>query len=215
VSIWGMPTKESRRSNESGFSMVELAVVTLIIFTIAAMAVLQLVPSLQTARSDNAMRMVMSQFRQAREYSIDNRRYEQISFATVGGLAQIVITQKNSLTPGAGADAVMSTVYVSLPMQYALVSGMPNTPDGFSNSSAISYEIEGTTTHPTGNEYFQSDGELIDSVTNSPIDGTIFLGVAGNKASARAVTIMGSTGRLRGWKSMGGGATPAAAWVQF
>jgi type II secretory pathway pseudopilin PulG len=210
-----MPTKESRHGSESGFSMVELAVVTLIIFTIAAMAVLQLVPNLQNARSNNAMRMVMSQFRQAREYSIDNRRYEQISFQTVGGLAQIVITQKNSLTAGAGFDAVLSTVYVSLPMQYTLVAGMPNTPDGFANSSAISFKIEGTGATPIGSYYFQSDGELIDSTTNLPIDGTVFLGVSGNKASARAVTIMGSTGRLRGWKSMGGGATPAAAWVQF
>jgi type II secretory pathway pseudopilin PulG len=195
--------------------MIEMAVVTLIIFTIAAMAVLQLVPSLQVARSDNAMRMVMSQFRQAREYSIDNRRYEQITFATVGGLAQIVITQKNSLTSGAGIDKVMSTVYVPLPMQYTIVSGMPNTPDGFSNSSAISFKIEGTGATPTGSYYFQSDGELIDSTTDLPIDGTVFLGVAGNKASARAVTVMGSTGRLRGWKSMGGGTTPTASWVQF
>jgi hypothetical protein len=56
---------------------------------------------------------------------------------------------------------------------------------------------------------FQSDGELIDSVTNLPIDGTISIALAGNASSARAVTVMGATGRVHGWRSTG------ASWIQF
>jgi hypothetical protein len=37
----------------------------------------------------------------------------------------------------------------------------------------------------------------------------VFLGVPGTATSARAVTVLGSTGRVRGWKGTG------TAWVQF
>lgn len=204
------------RDGERGFSMIELAVVCAIAVTIAAIALIQINPSLQTARSDNAMRIVLDQLRQAREYSIANRRYVQIAFSTVAGKPQIVITQMNTLTTGGGAtNPVLSTVYVPSPMQYALIAGMPDTPDGFGNASATAFKIEGTNTVPSGSMYFQSDGELIDSATNNPIDGTIFLGVTGNKSSARAVTVMGATGRVRGWRSTGSGGSAAAAWFRF
>ena len=72
-----------RASSEGGFSILELSVVTLIIIAITAMAVIQMTPNLQSARSDDALRIVMAQMRQAREYSIDNRRYVQIAFTTV------------------------------------------------------------------------------------------------------------------------------------
>lgn len=210
------PTISRRsRDGERGFSLIELAVVTIIIVTISAIALIQINPSLQTARSDNALRVVLDQLRQAREYSITNRRYVQIAFSTVGGTSQIVITQWNTLTAGGGTtNPVLSTVYVPSPMQYTLVTAA-DTPDGFGNSSAIAFKIEGTSTIPTGNMLFQSDGELVDSVTNNPIDGTIFLGVAGNVSSARAVTVMGSTGRVRGWRSTGAGSTPTTAWFSF
>lgn len=187
-----------------------------IMMAIAAMAVLQLTPSMQAARSDNAVRIVMAQMRQAREYSIDNRRYVQIAFTTVSSKPQIVLTQMNTLTPGGGAtNPVLSTVYLPATIQYTLISGMPVTPDVNNNSSATAFVIEGTSTTPTGSFYFQSDGELIDSVTNSPIDGTVFLGVSGNTSSARAVTVLGSTGRVRGWRGITVSATPATAWQQF
>jgi Tfp pilus assembly protein FimT len=204
------------RDSERGFSMLELAVVCIIAITISAIALIQINPSLQSARSDNALRVVLDQLRQAREYSIANRRYVQIAFSTVSGTPQVVITQMNTLTTGGGTtNPVLSTVYVPTPMQYTVVSGMPDTPDGYGNGSAIAFKIEGTSTAPTGSMYFQSDGELVDSVTNNPIDGTIFLGVAANKSSARAVTVLGSTGRVRGWRSTGAGTTSAAAWFSF
>ncbi len=204
-----------RASSEGGFSILELSVVTLIIIAITAMAVIQMTPNLQSARSDDALRIVMAQMRQAREYSIDNRRYVQIAFTTVGVQPQIVLTQMNTLTAGAGAvNPVLSTVYLPATIQYTLVATMPDTPDGFGNGSAIAFKIEGTSTAPAL-MYFQSDGEMVDSATYSPIDGTVFLGVAGKTNTARAVTVLGSTGRVRGWTGIGTGSSSAAAWQQF
>ena len=210
------PQANRSRCGERGFSMIEVAVVLAIALGVMAMAIVSLSPNLQLARSDDALRIVLAQMRQAREYSIDNRRYVQIAFPTVSSKPEVVLTQMNTLTPGAGAtNPVLSTVWLPATMQYTLVSSLPDTPDGFGNSSAISFRIEGTGTTPSGSMYFQSDGELIDSVTDLPIDGTVFLGLSGNTSSARAVTVMGSTGRVRGWRAIGTGSNPSTAWQQF
>ena len=128
-----MPSKPeiSRRlrTGDCGFTIIELVIVVSVIVIISAMAILQLIPVLKNTRSDTALREVVDQMRQAREYAIANRRYVQVSFATVGGLAQITITQKNSLTLGAGPDQVLSVVPIQSPMQFTLFAAKGDTPD--------------------------------------------------------------------------------------
>lgn len=199
----------SRTANrERGFSIVELVIAVAVIMILAGMAVYQFKPTLQAADSDAAMRELMTQIRQAREYAIANRRYIQVTFpVSGGGKPEIQFTQKNSLTTGAGGDVVTPAVTLQSPLVYTLVAGMPDTPDGFGKAAAI--EFEGVVNGPPAGMYFQSDGELVDGGTFLPINGTVFLGVVGLGSSARAVTVLGSTGRVRGWKSTGGG------WYQF
>jgi len=203
-------------SRESGFSMIELAVVCIIAVTIVSIALYQLLPAWQTARADNAARIITAQLRQAREYSIANRRYVQVQISTVANQPQIVITQKNTLTPGGGAaDVVVSTVYLTAPMQLAVYAGIPDTPDGFGNSAAVAFKIEGTSTASTS-YYFQSDGQFVDSTTYQPVDGTISIDSTSNqKASARAVTVMGATGRVHAWRPTGSGSTATTVWTQY
>jgi prepilin-type N-terminal cleavage/methylation domain-containing protein len=194
-------TERSHRTNaERGFSMIELLVVTAIIFIVAAMAIIQMNPSIASQRSDAAMRQVVDQLRQAREYSIENRRYVAVTFQTVGSQAQIVTTQKNSQTTGAGTDQVLSTVVLQSPVQYCVCS-MPDTPDAFGNGASVYFE--GTANGPTGGMWFQSDGELVDGASLQPINGAIYLGITNQGTLSRAITIMGTTGRVRSYKSTG------------
>src|SRR5579863_4267263 len=102
-------------TNERGFSLVEMSVVVMLILIISAMALIAYLPTLQDARFDAAMREVVDQLRQAREYAITNRRYVQVTFPTVvvNGITQyqVVMTQRNDLTVGAGAvNPVLSAV---------------------------------------------------------------------------------------------------------
>jgi hypothetical protein len=46
---------------------------------------------------------------------------------------------------------------------------------------------------------FQTDGTLVDSQGN-PVNGSIFLGQADHPESARAVTVLGATGRVRSYR---------------
>jgi prepilin-type N-terminal cleavage/methylation domain-containing protein len=197
---------------QRGFTMIELSVAVMIILVISAMALIAYLPTLQDARFDAAMRQVVDQMRQAREYAITNRRYVQVTFPTVvvGGRNQyaVVLLQRDDLTAGAGAiNPTLSTVYIQYPAQYLVFAGTPDTPDAFGNNAAI--EFEGLSGGPVGGMLFQSDGELVDGATFQPINGTVFLGYPGKNTSARAITVLGGTGRARGWKGTG------TTWTRF
>lgn len=194
-------------TGDCGFTIIELCVSVSIILIISAIAIIQLTPTLKNTRSDTALREIVDQMRQAREYAIANRRYVQVSFATVNGLAQITITQKNSLTANAGADKVLSVVPLQSPMQFTLFAAKGDTPDAFGSAAAI--EFAGVNGGPPAGMYFQSDGELVAAVTYLPINGTVFLGATADPSTARAMTVLGTTGRVRGWNGSG------ATWNQF
>jgi prepilin-type N-terminal cleavage/methylation domain-containing protein len=204
-------TRVARREADRGFSVLELLMVVVVSLIIGGMAVTRIIPNLQNSRSDVAMYQLEGQLRQAREASIENRRYVQVTFTTaiVGGQTQsrIVMTQKNSLTAGAGADVVLSTVPIEEPVQFYLYTGVIDTPDAFGDSAAVYFE--NTSGGPSGGMFFQNDGELVDGSTYQPINGTVFLGVSTlTNTAARAITVLGSTGRIRAWKFNG------SAWSQ-
>jgi prepilin-type N-terminal cleavage/methylation domain-containing protein len=193
-----------------GFTLTELLVVVSIGIVISVAALIQMTTPLQNARSNAAMMELIDQLRQAREYSIMNRRYVKVTFPTTSSNEpEVQLTQMNTLTTSenAGSNVILSTVPLESPLIFTLVTGTGDTPDGFGN--AYSIEFEGLNGLPTAGMMFQSDGELVDGSTYLPISGTVFLGVAGNLASARAVTVLGTTGRVRGWSYNG------TSWVQF
>ncbi len=191
------------RLGERGFSMVELSVALGIILIIFGTAIAAFQPAIQAAKYDAGMRQVLDQLRQAREYSLANRRYVQVTFPTVatanGPQYQVVTTELNTLTAGGGAvNPVLSTTPIQFPEQFYVYPGYVDTPDGYGNSGAIVFG--GTIGGPAAGMIFQSDGELVSAATLQPINGTVFLGVPGNPLSVRAITVLGSTGRVRGWK---------------
>ncbi len=202
----------SSERGERGFSTIELLVVVSIILIVCAISITQLAPNMQQARVDAEMREVLGTFRQAREYAITNRRYIKLSFPTT---STIQAQQMNTLTPGAGAaNPIIKTLSLTLspPMVFNL-AGMPITPDAAPPNGCATLApcvFQCIANGPVGGMLFQSDGELLDGATYLPINGTVFMGYPGLPSTARAVTILGTTGRVRGWKSNG-----ALAWYQF
>ena len=200
-------------SRQHGFSLIELCIVVMLIVIISAIALVAYLPTLQDARFDAAMREIVEQLRQAREDSISNRRYLQVTFPTVvvGGITQyqVVITQRNDLPPTNGVipNAVLSTIPIEAPARYLVFPGAPDTPDAFGNAAPVVFE--GTVGGPLGGMLFQSDGELVDGTTLQPINGTVFVGYPGNGTASRAITVLGGTGRIRGWKGTGN------SWFRF
>ena len=76
-----------------------------------------------------------------------------------------------------------------------IFGGVPDSPDTFGNSSPVDFGGEDPL-------MFLSDGSLIDDQGN-PIHGSLFLGIQDHPETARAVTILGATGRVRGYRWTG------------
>jgi hypothetical protein len=82
-------------------------------------------------------------------------------------------------------------------MVFTLFAGLPDTPDGFGNSTAVSFNC-GSPALPC-TITFRGDGSVVDH-TGAYVNGTIFIGNAGKTITARAITILGATGRIKGYR---------------
>lgn len=189
--------RDTRRggNQQRGFTMWELAIVCVLIMIISAMAIVQLHPTIQQQQADAAMVEVASQLRQAREMAVSQRRQIQVKFI---GTNQVSLNRLN-INP-----AVVGGVFIQAPMTFRLTAGKGDTPDGFGNAGAI---VFGGIVGGPPTMMFQSDGTFVDTAGNL-INGTVFLGMLNEPSAARAVTLLGSTGRIRMWRNN------AAAWVQ-
>jgi Tfp pilus assembly protein FimT len=180
---------------QRGFTMWELAIVCALMMTISAIAIVQLHPAIQQREADAAMDIVASQLRQAREMAISQRRQIQVQFV---GTNQIIL---NRLTFN---PAVVGGAYLQAPMKFNLTAGKGDTPDAFGNAGAI--EFGGVVGGPP-TMMFQSDGTFV-GPTGALLNGSVFLAMTNEPSAARAVTLLGSTGRIRMWRNNAG------AWVQ-
>jgi type II secretory pathway pseudopilin PulG len=177
--------------------MVETVIVIAVLLIVSAMAVIKMEPMIQQIRANAAMDQVMGQLRIGREAAIAERRNIIVQFQNNN---QIQLTRVNVPV----GQVVLSTLAVEPSVVFMTFDGVPDTPDGFGNVAPVYFE--GINGGPVGMQ-FQSDGTFVDGVGNL-VNGTVFLGIAGVPSSARAVTVLGATGRVRSYK-----ATPNG-WIE-
>ena len=181
-----MDELKRRRRAEHGYSLIELMIVVGILGVVTGIAVLQIGSEKQALVGDGAMRVLLSQMNSARELAITQRRNMRLSF-TGTSVVQIVREE----VPGPTLTTLSAIPFES-GLQFLTVAGLPDTPDVFGNATAVSFaaatEIK-----------FTPNGTLVDQNGNL-LNGTVFVALPGQKMSARAVTIFGSTGRVRGYR---------------
>ena|SRR5437879_4215274 len=179
-----------RRAPEAGFSLVELLLVLGMMAMLAGMAVIQIAASRPGAVGDGAMRALLAQMNAARELAITQRRNMRLTFTT-GNLVQIIREE----VPGPTLTTI-STALFEGGMQFRKVSGLPDTPDAFGNASAVTFP---TATGSPLEIKFATDGTFVNQDGLS-LNGTVFVALPNQALSARAVTIFGSTGRVRAYR---------------
>lgn len=180
------------RIRAAGFSAVELMMTMGLMSILGSMAAVQVGNARPALKGDGAMRVVMAQLNTARELAITQRRYIQLTFTGTNVVNSIREDIPNGTT-------TLSSVPIEGGIQFALMSAVPDTPDAFGNASAVAFAAATTVR-------FSSDGSLLDQ-SGHPVNGTVFLAIPGESRSFRAVTVMGATGRVRGYKWDG------ARWV--
>ena len=178
--------KKHLKQSQAGFSLVETLVAIAITFVVMAIAIVRWTTLLPNARANAAMDMVVYRLRSAREQAIAHRRQVQVQFV---GTNQITISELWL----AGTPPPPQTYTFEDNTVFMTFNSVPDTPMAFGNGSAIYFEgLSGGPPTMT----FTTTGAFVDG-SNNYVNGTVFLGIAGDTNSARAVTVLGATGRVR------------------
>jgi type II secretory pathway pseudopilin PulG len=198
--------KKKTTRKERGFSLMEAVVVIAIMMTLMGIAVIQSFGSMQSYQVNSAQDLVVSQFRVARQLAISQRRIVQVWIDTApesDGRYHFAY----QVQPAAGT-AEVAGLKVSVPMpgsaQFILETGVPDTPMAFGNNAAVYIGNPPVSGGPPIMQ-FNPVGTFTDSTGTKIINGTVFIGIPNEVATARAVTIMGATGRVRSYTYAGGG----------
>lgn len=175
-----------RTADDRGFSVIETMFVLGIMGVLAGMAGIQMNAARPSLKGDGAMRVVMSQMRIARELAITQRRYMRVVL-TAPNRVQVLREE----VPGP-STTVVSETYVEGSVNYTLVNGVPDTPDAFGRGAAIDFGVVTTVK-------FTPDGTLVNQ-DGQTANGSVFMAFSSIPRSVRAVTVLGSTGRIRGYR---------------
>jgi type II secretory pathway pseudopilin PulG len=210
-------SKASRRT--SGFSLLEMAMVLALIMIMATISFMSLQPMLRQQRVNNAYNTVLSAMRQARDNSVAQRT----SYVVI--LDSTVTPHSVTVQPTfVGPQGIQGPVTYTLPpdVGFNAVSGIPTaankTPDGFGvGAKAIDfgYTGQGAGIGGLNRIYFCPDGTAQDAAggvgqcTGNMNGGVVYIARPGELLSSRALTVWGSTGRIRGWRLYTAG---GAAW---
>jgi prepilin-type N-terminal cleavage/methylation domain-containing protein len=173
---------------EQGFSLLEVLVALAIISIILSMAVLNYGTILPNYKANSAMDQLLYQLRSARERAISHRREVQVQFV---GNNQLTITELWLV----GTAPPPTTVSFEGGAQYITFASIPDIPAPFNFGNTAPVYFGGLSGGPPIMK-FSTTGSLIDG-GNTLVNGTVFMGLPGKPSTARAISILGATGRVR------------------
>jgi Tfp pilus assembly protein FimT len=187
VSIHAAPP----RRTDAGFTVIELLGVLVVMISVLSIGVGGFTMALNNVRGDASMNIVLWQFKLARETAINQRRSVEVQFTPPNFMSVVRRNLPNGTT-------VISTAVLEHQTQFYAFSSMPDTPDGFGKTGAISF---GAAT----NYMFNAEGQLVDQ-TGAVLNGSVFIGKPNTPMTARALTVFGPTSAIRSYRWNG------AAW---
>jgi prepilin-type N-terminal cleavage/methylation domain-containing protein len=199
---------------QRGFSLLELMLTLSVVLIMSGVTFISLQPALKEARVTNAYDTTLMTLRNYRQRAIAQRQRYIVAFTAPG---TITVSFWGVGVPVAPAPVVVQTLNLPADVQYMVQAGMPNSPatspDNFgSGGTAIDFG-QGIGLGSLNAVMFMPDGSSQDAQgLQNPNSGVIYIGRVGELQSMRAITVFGTTGRIRGWRlvTRGGGPT----WVQ-
>jgi prepilin-type N-terminal cleavage/methylation domain-containing protein len=212
--------KEPMRNEKMrGFSLLEMMIVVCIGLIMAGITFISLQPALRDARINTAYDTALTQLRIARERAITERTRYIVAFgANVPPLAAAGIPAPDAqsiqlwhwavATPVSPPPALVSSVELPFDVKFQAVGGLPNPgPDNWGTGAvAIDFD-QGVGVGGLTYVMFMPDGSSQDELGNSN-SGVVYMSRAATLSSSKAITVFGTTGRVRGWRLSG------AAWVE-
>lgn len=191
-----------RTNSTSGFSLIEVMICMIIMTVIMAATIIEMQPAIQQIHANAGANLILGQLRWARQFSIAHRRDIQVQLL---GNNEIKLIEQPVLGAG-GGPVVISDLFLSPTVSFMTFASESDTPDAFGNSSPLCFGAVAGCPNPPFMQ-FQSNGTFVDQ-SGTPLNGTVFLGVTNIPTSARAITVLGTTGQVRLYNGTGSG------WVQ-
>ena len=187
-----------------GFSLIETLIVLSMIMIASGIFFMSMQPALKDTRVTNAYNATLMTMRRAREAAIAERRVYLVTFNNAVTPNQITITQ-------AATGLVIATTTLPTDISFRVEPGIPitlaTTPDHFGTGGpAIDFD-QGVAGGVKNVICFNPEGSAQDINSNTN-NGVVYLARSGSLYTSRAITVWGSTGRLRGYRlypKVGGG----------
>jgi prepilin-type N-terminal cleavage/methylation domain-containing protein len=196
------------KRRDRGFSLLEVLVASMIGLIATVMTFRMLLPALQSQNVTTAYNETLTTIRRARDQAAADMRVYVVTFTPPG---TITVTQNTTTGP------VLLTTVLPQDITFHVEPGLPTsptapptTPDGFGTASnAIDFD-QGVGLGGATSIYFQPDGTAMD-INGNINNGVVYMGRVGDLPSSRAITLWGSTSRIRGWRYW---PAPVSAWRQ-
>jgi len=180
-----------------GFSLLELLIVIAIGLTMAAVTFISLMPLFKQNHVDQAYDTTLSVLRSYRNQSIEQSKRYILTFTAPG---TITVQYWGVAVPVSPAPVTIATYTLPSDMQFAVQSGFPAATPDSQGTAAIS--LNACTVVEAGNPclIFYPDGSAQDDSGNYNSGVVYITRPTSNMYSSRAITVMGTTGRVRGWR---------------
>jgi len=181
---------------ERGFSLLEMLITLAIGLIMAGFTFIVLMPLLRQSHVDAAYDTTLSVIRNYRNQSITQSKRYILTFSAPG---TITVQYWGVGVPVSPAPVTVATFSLPNDIQFAVQAGFPAAaPDGFGTGvTAIDFD-QGV----LGNQnsiMFMPDGSSQDVLGNFN-SGVLYLTRPGDLYSSRAISVFGTTGRVRGWR---------------
>jgi prepilin-type N-terminal cleavage/methylation domain-containing protein len=179
-----------------GFSLLEMMAVIAIGLIVSVFALITLQPTLKASRETNAYNITLMAMRQARDTAIAQRQIYYVTFTH-----NVIPPDQITTTQGA-TGVVVSTFTIPNDVAFQTQVGLPgagSTPDNFGGGgTAIDFD-QNVAGGAKNIIYFYPDGTAED-VSGNINNGVIYIARTNDLYSSHAITLWGTTGRLRGWR---------------
>ena len=197
-----------KSSGNRGFTLLELIITIAIGLVMAGVSFIALLPLFKVNHVNAAYDTTLSVMRNYRTQSITQSKRYILTFTTPG---TITVQYWGVGVPVSPAPVTVATFTLPPDIQFAVQSGFPSAaPDSFgTGGTAIDFD-QGMGLGSQNYIMFMPDGSSQDTLGNYN-SGVLYLTRPGELYSSRAVSVFGTTGRVRGWRLLNQGADK---WVQ-